>query len=389
MASYSIVDDRILVQVRKKVAGVVVFSQSKKFPLDERKAAEGWAERLEKDLDKKGVDGVTAARISLGELIRRHGEYIAKDKPGGILGRSLEQNYDYMAQQMDKVRLDSYRAKDLIDFASRRRAEGVSPATILSNLSPVSSAINAASWAHHLKIDKTEFELAMNVLRDRGLVAKSREVIRIIDQEEDEALMRDFRRSNMQPQTQINMERCFRLGLYLPRRASELTRIEWSDINPKRRTLTIRDVKHPRKKMGNDQVVPLVQEAWDLLEEIPKLDARILPYVTDSMLTAFERAVDRVAESELPTIADVRFHDVRHTGITMLFWRGLQIPEVALISGHTNWTQLKRYTHIRPEDVHRKMGWQAPTKRAEEPRAAAPEPIAAPSSGRPLGGWSD
>lgn len=46
-----------------------------------------------------------------------------------------------------------------------------------------------------------------------------------------------------------------------------------------------------------------------------------------------------------------------HTGITQLFWAGLKIEEVAQVSGHTNWTQLKRYTHIRPEDVHRR--WEA------------------------------
>jgi hypothetical protein len=39
----------------------------------------------------------------------------------------------------------------------------------------------------------------------------------------------------------------------------------------------------------------------------------------------------------------------------MLFWMGFQIPEVALVSGHTSWNTLKRYTHIRPEDLHRKF----------------------------------
>ena len=42
--------------------------------------------------------------------------------------------------------------------------------------------------------------------------------------------------------------------------------------------------------------------------------------------------------------------------------RGLQIPEVAVVSGHTNWAQLKRYTHIRPEDLHRHF-----VKKANEP----------------------
>lgn len=116
-------------------------------------------------------------------------------------------------------------------------------------------------------------------------------------------------------------------------------------------------MKHPRHKIGNDQTVPLLGEAFTLLDKIPKLDDRIFPYETESMLAAFERARDRIAETGMPRIKDLRFHDLRHTGITQLFWAGLKIEEVAQVSGHTNWTQLKRYTHIRPEDVHRR--WEA------------------------------
>ena len=79
----------------------------------------------------------------------------------------------------------------------------------------------------------------------------------------------------------------------------------------------------------------------------------IFSYVTSSA-AAFERVRDRIAETGLPKIENLRFHDLRHTGITQLFWAGLKIEEVAQVSGHTNWAQLKRYTHIRPEDVHRR-----------------------------------
>ena len=57
--------------------------------------------------------------------------------------------------------------------------------------------------------------------------------------------------------------------------------------------------------------------------------------------------------------ADQRLADApaqSNTGITRLFWAGLKIEEVAQVSGHSNWAQLKRHTHIRPEDVHRRWG---------------------------------
>ena len=64
------------------------------------------------------------------------------------------------------------------------------------------------------------------------------------------------------------------------------------------------------------------------------------------MSTAFSRACTKVG------IADLRFHDLRHKATSDLFRLGLTIPQVALLTGHKTWTQLKRYTHTKSEDVH-------------------------------------
>ena len=53
---------------------------------------------------------------------------------------------------------------------------------------------------------------------------------------------------------------------------------------------------------------------------------------------------------------DITLHDLRHEGISRLFDAGLSIPEVSLISGHTSWESLKRYTHIQPKHVLEKLG---------------------------------
>jgi integrase len=60
----------------------------------------------------------------------------------------------------------------------------------------------------------------------------------------------------------------------------------------------------------------------------------------------FQRAVKRLK------IKDLHFHDLRHTGITALFRQGLPIQLVALVSGHRDWKQLKRYVELGADDVH-------------------------------------
>ena len=47
-------------------------------------------------------------------------------------------------------------------------------------------------------------------------------------------------------------------------------------------------------------------------------------------------------------IKNFRFHNPRECTITSLFLNGLSIVEVSVVSGHKNWSELKRYTKIRP-----------------------------------------
>ena len=41
--------------------------------------------------------------------------------------------------------------------------------------------------------------------------------------------------------------------------------------------------------------------------------------------------------------------------MVQLFRMGLDIPRVALITGHRSWENLKRYTNLGPEDVHGRL----------------------------------
>jgi integrase len=55
-------------------------------------------------------------------------------------------------------------------------------------------------------------------------------------------------------------------------------------------------------------------------------------------------------------IENLRFHDLRHEATTQLFEKGLNIMEVASITGHKDLRMLRRYTHLKAEDLARKLG---------------------------------
>ena len=55
-------------------------------------------------------------------------------------------------------------------------------------------------------------------------------------------------------------------------------------------------------------------------------------------------------------IDNLHFHDLRHEATSRLFEKGLNPVEVATITGHKDPRMLMRYTHLRAEDLARKLG---------------------------------
>ena len=113
--------------------------------------------------------------------------------------------------------------------------------------------------------------------------------------------------------------------------------------------MLVRDRKDPRQKAGNDQWVLLLGEAWKVLTRQPKLDGepRIFPIGASTVSKYFTEACAVLG------IPDLHFHDLRHDGTSRLFEEGYEIQQVALVTGHRHWRHLKRYTNLRPEDLHR------------------------------------
>lgn len=54
-------------------------------------------------------------------------------------------------------------------------------------------------------------------------------------------------------------------------------------------------------------------------------------------------------------LKDFHFHDLRHEAVSRFVEAGLSDQEVAAISGHRSMQMLKRYTHLRAEDLVTKL----------------------------------
>lgn len=323
------------VQVRR--AGVY---RAATFPT--KREANTWAVEVESQAHHIAASGYAPPPkgATLGDLIDKYVETIAKEP-----GKTKTATLAMLKREIGKVRLASLSPATLRDFIDRRTEAGAGGVTVAANLSFLSAVLKWGRHARHLDIpDRLALE-ARESLKHRGLTTRSRERER---EPTDDELSRLFVHWASRPAQRIDMTLLCRFALATGMRLGEICGLQVEDIDRAAKTAVIRDRKDPRNKQGNHQTVPLLADAWTLVlpliqdrEEGPVFNVRAA-----SASTAFTRACQTVG------VEDLHFHDLRHRATSQFFRMGLDIPRVALLTGHKTWAMLRRYTDIKPADVH-------------------------------------
>jgi integrase len=309
-----------------------------------RREAKDWAAAIESQAHHIAASGFAPVPkgATLADLIDRYTETFAKT-PGKTKTATLEM----LKRDLGKVKLSSLSAIVLRDFIDRRSEAGAGGVTIAADLSFLSAVLKWGRHARQLDIPERLALEARGSLQHRGLNTRSQERTREPTDAELARLYALWRRSTRQV---IDMELVCRFALASGMCLGEICRLEAADVDANARTVVIRDRKDPRNKAGNDQTVPLLADAWAIVKPLlPSADGGMLfPYAASSVSTAFTRACAALD----PPIADLHFHDLRHRATAQFFRMGLDIPRVALLTGHKTWAMLRRYTDIKPADVH-------------------------------------
>ncbi|WP_421930011.1 site-specific integrase [Nitratireductor rhodophyticola] len=314
--------------------GKIVHRENKTF--DRRPAAAGWISKREEELAKPGaLERVKKDRITLADAIDKYTtesfDEIGRTKAQVL--RSIKRH------KIADMKCESIESRHISEFASDL-VKTMQPQTVGNYLSHLAAVFAVARPLWGYELDKTAMDDAQTVLRRIGVVKKSTSRDRRPTLDELDLLMRHFAdRQTRAPQSNP-MHRIIAFAIFSTRRQEEIIRIRWDDLDTKHSRIMVRDMKHPGSKIGNHVWCDLPEEALKIIEAMPKSEERIFPYNTDAISSAFTRAC------KLLSIEDLRFHDLRHEGVSRLFEIGLNIPHVAAVSGHRSWTSLKRYTHM-------------------------------------------
>lgn len=129
------------------------------------------------------------------------------------------------------------------------------------------------------------------------------------------------------------MKLAMAIALHTGQRQADIRKMAWSQYDG-------RAIRLRQGKTGREVVVPCTAALKATLDAVPRRGALVL-------LTKTERAFQKryfaeqwdIAAKEAakiePGIADLHFHDIRGTTVTMLFEAGCSVAEVASITGHT------------------------------------------------------
>jgi integrase len=177
------------------------------------------------------------------------------------------------------------------------------------------------------------------VLRREGLIGKSARRERRPTSKELWVLSQYFGLHRSIPMLHIMF-----FAIFSCRRQSEITRLRWDDINNENRTCLMRDMKHPTIKHFSKRF-KLSRSAYKIIQRQARQSEFIFPYNSKTIGHYFRKAC------KFNDIIDLRFHDLRHEGVSRLFEAGFSIAEVQKISLHSTWDSLSRYTNIDPGDI--------------------------------------
>jgi len=309
-----------------------------------KREARDWATGIEAQANHIAAGGFAPVpkTATVADLIDKYTETFSKT-PGHTKAATLAM----LKREIGKVKLSSLNAVVLRDFIDRRQEAGAGGVTIAGDLSFFSAVLKWGKHARHLDLPERLALEARASLTHRGLDTRSKERSR---EPTDDELARLYQLWDSKPRQRVPMVTLCRFALATGMRQAEICRLEIDDIDRAAKTVIIRDRKDPKNKQGNDQTVPLLAAAWAIVEPLiqDRDSGYLFPYQAESISAAFTRGCKAVE----PPIVDLHFHDLRHRATASFFRMGLDIPRVALLTGHKTWAMLRRYTKITAGDVH-------------------------------------
>jgi len=294
--------------------------------------AQAWAKKIESEMER-GLwrDTSEAESLTLAECLDRYRDEVVPTKKGGR--RELDYVNQWKGRTISRQFMSAVRGKDVAQAMKEMEEEGKGPNTIRLHL---------ALLSHLFKVARTEWGME-SIDNPVEFVRKPK-----LPQGRDRRLVDDEESRLLTACQSVNPElvSIVRFAIETGMRQGEIMGMTWDKVDVKHRTVTLDNTKN-----GEKRVVPLSSAALLVLSKRPgKISDKVWEYGQEGVKYAFPAACKKA------NIKGLRFHDLRHEATSRLFEKGLNPMQVAAITGHKTLQMLKRYTHLKAEDLAKLLG---------------------------------
>jgi integrase len=320
-------------QIRAKVRKLGHKTISKTF--NNKRDAEIWARGVEADMDRGAfISSTTAQRTTVRAALERYSKEVFPRLAQS--GQCEVSRARRLINALGELSLTALESSHVATYRDRQLHAGAAPQSVKHDLGLLGRVLKhcVIDWGIPLTRGIVTNQVRKPALpsgRDRRLV-----------DDEETRLLDSAKKSKSKEIGSIII-----IALETAARRGEIAAMTWEHINLARRTWHI-----PHTKNGTPRTVPLSSRAVETLQELPRrIDGGVWALQrADGITQAFDRIRQQAG------INGLNFHDLRHEATSRLFEKGLNIMEVASITGHKDLKMLKRYTHLRAEDLATKLG---------------------------------
>lgn len=301
--------------------------------------AKEWATLQEHQADRGelGPDRKELERITLASLVTRYRNEVVPTKKGAEIETIILDAF--LRHSICKRSMADLSTADFANYRDER-LKTITAKSLKRQLSPISNMFEVArkEW---------KIPLRGNPLSEFSLKVIDNKRTRRLQTGELERLMEAGKKTRNKLVVPI-----IRLAIASGMRRSEILALRFRDVDPDRRSATIREAKN-----GFSRTIPLSAAARAVLSDAigrmnkaeREKNGKLFPVTPLALRLAWDKLTRRAK------IVDLHFHDLRHEAISRLFELGLTVPEVASVSGHRTLGQLMRYSHATDTSIRSKL----------------------------------